>query len=228
MRLVTALLTALLLLPAAAHAASAPDAGAPFAPVPDSMPLYGTKAPDADPATQRKVVAAADGIDLFVETWLPAAKDGRTPPAKVPTILIMTPYVTEGQERYPDRNLEPIVAYFTARGYAVAQHHVRGTGSSGGCLEQTADKQIDDGARIVEYLGKDAPWSNGNVGMYGHSYDAETQVSVAGRGDPNKTKYLKAIVPSATVGGQYEYAHMDGVPYAGQAALSNAVYLADT
>ena len=228
MRLVTALLISLCLVPAAAHGASAPDSGMPFQPVPESLPLYGTKPPGADPARQQKVVAAKDGIDLFVETWLPAPKNGRTPPAKVPTILIMTPYVTEGQERYPDRNLEPVIAYFNARGYAVAQHHVRGTGLSGGCLEQTADNQIEDGARIVEYLGKDAPWSNGNVGMYGHSYDAETQVSVAGRGDPNKIKYLKAIVPSATVGGQYEYSYMDGVPYAGQAALSNAVYLADT
>lgn len=40
---------------------------------------------------------------------------------------------------------------------------MRGTGNSGGCLEQTAENQI---------------------GMYGVSYDAETQVSVAGLGDP--------------------------------------------
>ena len=96
----------------------------------------------------------------------------------------MTPYVTEGVERYTDRNLENVISYFTARGFAVAQGDVRGTGESGGCLEQTSTNQIDDGARFVEYLGKDAPWSNGSVGMYGISYDGETQISTAGLGDP--------------------------------------------
>jgi X-Pro dipeptidyl-peptidase len=209
--------------PSLAHADSAPDAGAPFEPRPLSKPLYGTQA-----ETHRHVVEAADGVDLFVETWLPAAKDGRIPPAKLPTILVMTPYVDAGQQRYTTRNLVNLVDWFTARGYAVAQHHVRGTYQSGGCLEQTADRQIDDAARVIEYLGRDAPWASGAVGMYGHSYDAETQVSVAGRGDPARTKYLKAIVPSASVGGQYEYSHMDGVPYTGQAALSNGAYFADS
>lgn len=225
-RLAPALLLLILLaLAPAAHAASAPDAGEAFEPAPRSQPLFGVKPPADDAARQQKTVTAADGTALYVETWLPAAKDGNEPPAKIPTVLVMTPYVQKGDERYPDRNLAPVVAWFAARGYAVAQHHVRGTGESGGCLEQTAENQIDDAARIVEYLGRDAPWSNGNVGMYGHSYDAETQVSVAGRGDRTKTQYLKAIVPSATVGSQYEYSNMDGVPFAGQALLSNTTYL---
>jgi X-Pro dipeptidyl-peptidase len=205
---------------ATAHAESAPDGGRAFEPRPKSAPLYGTKA-----ETHQQVVEASDGVDLFVETWLPEAKDGNVPPAKLPTILIMTPYVQPGVQRYIDRSRINVIEWFTQRGYAVAQHHVRGTGASGGCLEQTAELQIDDGARVVEWLGRDAPWAEGNVGMYGISYDGETQISVAGRGDPAKTKYLKAIIPSETVGGQYEYSYMDGVPYTGQAALSNAGYL---
>jgi predicted acyl esterase len=86
--------------------------------------------------------------------------------------------------------------------------------------------QIDDGARVVEYLGRDAPWSNGSVGMYGVSYDAETQLSVAALGDPARTRWLKAIIPIASVGGQYEYSYLVGVPFAGQAPLSMATYLA--
>jgi putative CocE/NonD family hydrolase len=195
-----------------------------FEPAPQSTPLYGTAEPSENPDKQRHVVQAADGVDLFVETWLPAAKDGRTPPSKVPTVLIMTPYVKQGVRRYGGHRGDAI-EHFTAHGYAVAQAHVRGTGESGGCLEQTAAKQIDDGARIVEYLGRDAAWSNGRVGMYGISYDGETQISIAGLGDKGKTKYLKAIVPAATVAGQYEYSHFDGVPFAGQALLSNAAYL---
>src|SRR3954454_17566749 len=215
-------------LSASALGASAPDRGTAFEPHPVSQPLYGTQTPDKAPAVPRHTLTAHDGITLYVETWLPAAKDGNVPPAQIPTILIMTPYVTQGVERYPSRNLENTIKYFTSRGYAVAQGDVRGTGESGGCIEQTAANQIDDTARIIEYLGRDAAWSNGNVGMYGISYDGETQVSTAGLGGAARTKYLKAIVPIESVGGQYEYSNMDGVPFAGQAALSDATYLALT
>src|SRR3954466_3058390 len=116
MRRLLAVLTACLLLPAAAQAASAPDAGKSFEPHPLSQPLYGTKAPDADPDRQRHWVTAADGVQLYVETWLPAAKNGTAPPAKVPTVLIATPYVSQRVERYPDRNLANVIGWFNARG----------------------------------------------------------------------------------------------------------------
>lgn len=222
-------LLASVLAPASALAASAPDRGRAWGPRPRSKPLYGTKSPDQDPERQRHYVEGHDGTDLYVETWLPAPKDGRTPPAKVPTILVMTPYSVQGAEAYPPSTDPPtpgLIDYMTQRGYAVAQHHVRGTGESGGCLEQTAANQIKDGADVVEYLGRDAPWSNGRVGMYGVSYDAETQISTAGFGDPEKIKYLKAIIPVASVGSQYDWNFMDGVPWAGQPALGNISYLA--
>lgn len=193
-----------------------------FEPRPASRPLYGTAPPSSDPAVQRHVVEASDGVDLYVETWLPRATDRHRPAATIPTVLVMTPYASQDVAVYDGA----AVAWFTARGYAVAQAHVRGTGESGGCLEQSAGQQIDDGARIVEYLGRDAPWTNGKVGMYGISYDAETQLSVAGLGDKRRTSYLKAIVPVASVGGQYEYSFYDGVPFTGFAARSNVGYLA--
>lgn len=208
----------------AAAPAPPPVKGQVFEPAPLSKPLYATRGPEEDPERQRTIVEAADGVDLYVETWLPVANGRHVPPKRVPTILIMTPYVTQGAKRYSGQRGD-VIAYFTERGYAVSQGHVRGTGESGGCLEQTAANQIEDGARLVEYLGRDAPWTSGAVGMYGISYDGETQISVAGLGDKAKTKYLKAIVPAASVAGQYEYSHFDGVPYAGQALLSNTAYL---
>ncbi|MEA2453186.1 MAG: hypothetical protein QOG04_1896 [Actinomycetota bacterium] len=214
------------LFPATALALSAPDKGKAFYPTPLSKPLYGMQAPDEDPELQRHYVTGHDGTDLYVETWLPKAKDGHVPPKQIPTILIMTPYVSQGQEEYPAGSLPGFAEYFTARGFAVAQHHVRGTGESGGCLEQTSHDQWKDGANVVEYLGKEAPWSNGRVGMYGASYDAETQVSTAGLGNPTKTKYLKAIIPTASVGSQYDWNYMDGVPWTGATFLGNASYLA--
>ena len=214
-----------LIAPAAARADSAPDSGSAWEPAPASQPLYATIPPSANPAVQQQFVEADDGVNLFVETWLPGEKDGQVPPEKVPTILIMTPYVIEGKHRYTATRLPNIIEYFTARGYAVAQHHVRGTGESGGCLEQTARAQTSDGANVVQYLGRDAAWSNGNVGMYGRSYDGETQISTAGEGDPNKISYLKAIIPIATVGSQYDWNFMDGVPWQLQPAAGNASYL---
>lgn len=220
-------LAALLVPGSAASAASPPDKGIAFVPKPVSKPLYGTIPPDENPEVQRHYVEGHDGTDLYVETWLPAEKDGHKPPAKIPTILVMTPYVSQGIEEYPASGANPgLIDYYTARGYAVAQHHVRGTGESGGCLEQTAENQWQDGAYVVEYLGKDAPWTNGKVGMYGISYDAETQISTAGLGDPTKTKYLKAIIPAASVGSQYDWNYMDGVPWTGNTFIGNAGYLA--
>lgn len=215
------------LAPVPASAVSAPDKGKAWAPQPWSKPLYGTKSPSEDPERQQHYVKGYDGTDLYVETWLPAPNEGNTPPKKVPTILIMTPYVSQGVEAYGPSGSNPsFIDYFTARGFAVAQHHVRGTGESGGCLEQTSEAQIKDGAAVIQYLGRDAPWSNGKVGMYGASYDAETQISTAGLGDPNKVKYLKAIIPTASVGSQYDWNFMDGVPWAGQPLAGNASYLA--
>lgn len=218
-----------LLVSASAHAGSPLQRGRKFRPKPLSRPLYGTKPPAENPDVQRHYVEGIDGVDLYVETWLPAPLAGRKLPKKIPTILIMTPYVTQDQERYPaNETLPSFIEYMTQRGYAVAQHHVRGTGESGGCLEQTAQKQISDGARVIQYLGRDAPWSNGRVGMFGHSYDAETQISTAGFGNRTKTRYLKAMVPSASVGSQYDWNFMDGVNWTGQPLVGNASYLAES
>ena len=219
------MLVAGLLVPVPARAASAPDKGKAFVPKVVSQPLYGTKAPDEDPDRQRHYVEGHDGTDLYVETWLPREQGENVPPKRIPTILVMTPYVSQGVEEYPSGSLPGLIDYYTARGYAVAQHHVRGTGESGGCLEQTAKNQIKDGARVIEYLGKKAPWTNGRVGMYGASYDAETQISTAAFGEPSKIKYLKAIIPTASVGSQYDWNFMDGVPWAGQPLIGNTSYL---
>ena len=216
-----------LLLPSPASAQSAPDKGKAFSPKVASKPLYGSKPPSEDPDRQQHYVTGHDGTDLYVETWLPEKLDGGpNPPSRVPTILIMTPYVVQGQEEYPEGSLPGFIEYYNARGFAVAQHHVRGTGESGGCLEQTASNQWKDGANVVEYLGRDAPWSDGKVGMYGISYDAETQISTAGLGNPTKVKYLKAIIPAASVGSQYDWNYMDGVPWSGATLVGNAAYLA--
>ena len=198
------------LIPGHARADSAPDAGEPFVPRPASKPLYAIKAPEEDPARQRHIVTAADGTEIYTETWLPKAKDGHVPPARIPTVLLYSPYLDKGNHGSSTRSgLELLVP----RGYAYTTAHLRGTGASGGCADLNGPKTVDDGARVVEYLGRDAPWSTGVVGMHGLSFPGGTQLLVAALGDKEKTKYLKAIVPSGPVASWYDNNFQDGVPY---------------
>src|SRR3712207_5482697 len=214
-----ALLAALALLaPAAAHAEVPPAGGTAFNPAPQSTAQYDVAPPTAD--TQHNV-EAEDGTQIYVETYLPEQRlGGPAVPARVPIVLISTPYDT----LYQGTGYYAAIDHLVQRGYGVAVQHVRGTGNSGGCLEQTAAKQIDDTARVIHFLGTDVDYSDGNVGMYGVSYDAETQTSTAGLGKPELIAPLKAIIPLASVGGQYEYSNYDGVPFEDQALMSNTTY----
>lgn len=225
-----AALAALTLMSSSASAAPPPAGGTAFEPAPRSEAVYSVAAPTAE---TKHIVPAKDGKDLYVETYLPEqTAGGPAVPERVPIVLISTPYDTLYTAFSPD-SLESgqeetryyaAVRHLVQRGYGVAINHVRGTGNSGGCLEQTAENQIDDTARVIDFLGTKAAYSDGSVGMYGVSYDAETQVSVAGLGDPELIAPLKAIIPIASVGGQYEYSNYDGVPFTGQALGSNGVY----
>jgi predicted acyl esterase len=166
------------------------------------------------------LVEAGDGTDLFVETWLPAAKGRHVPPRRVPTVVVMTPYAREGAvtETYV-RALEWLVP----RGYAYSVMHLRGTGSSGGCMDFFAH-DADDGAQVVEYLGRSAAWTTGRVGAFGYSYPGTTQLAVAGHSDRSKTRYLKAIVAGAAPSGMYDGWNFDGVPRSLHGAVEEGVY----
>lgn len=165
----------------------------------------------------------SQGTQLYVDYYLPdiPADDPETPDGKVPVILVFTPY----QSAHPE-DIDPalaeaagqnmtsaayntwLVEYFVPRGYAVAFADVRGNHQAGGCIDQTGPAQWQDGYDYVEWLGTQ-DWSNGNVGMYGASYDAETQFTTAMMAPP----HLKTIVPVASVSNQYEWSFYQGVPY---------------
>jgi X-Pro dipeptidyl-peptidase len=174
------------------------------------------------------------GERIYVETWLPTrGPDGDLPPDRIPTILLMSPY--GGLERLATRTLpgatggEPVrgnghrqaVEHFVPRGYAVAVGHMPGTGDSDGCFDWNGPADVRATERVLTYLGRDARWTNGAVGMYGFSADARAALAVAGLGDTEATQYLKAIVPGASDGGFYEnWSAGDGVPYLLDSALN--------
>lgn len=190
---------------------SAPDAGRPFHVELNSMPLYGVKPPTEDAATQT-VRLQADHAELFMETWLPATKDGNVPPERVPSILIVTPY-----DEMSDANTNGVFSpstlqLFVTRGYAYSQLHVRGTGESTGCHEFLGGQEARDAALAVEYLGREAPWSNGIVGAYGHSYGGGSVLAMATHEADAVRPYLKALIVGAPQASTYSTSWMmDGV-----------------
>jgi len=187
-----------------ALAQQAPSDGRAWEPPEPRAALYGVS---AESVVQR--VTAADGVQIYVETWLPAAKDGNQPPARVPVVATISPYHREGDVY--GAATEAQRQLLAPRGYAISMIHVRGTGGSSGCYEVLDSKEADDAARAIEYLGA-APFSNGAVGLIGISNNGGQQLNVAGRGDRGRLAALKAIVPASPVVTHTDWRLWDGVP----------------
>lgn len=152
------------------------------------------------------------GTKLYVDYFLPDVPEGH----QVPVILVFTPYQSGGADEVvpvlpPQAYSSRLVNEYVPYGYAVAFADVRGNHRAGGCIDQTGPEQWQDGYDYVEWLGTQE-WSNGKVGMWGVSYDAETQFTTAMTRPP----HLVTIVPIASVSNQYEWSFYQGVPYEGQ------------
>ena len=111
---------------------------------------------------------------------------------RLPVVLDSGPYYADHIEVQKYR--PPITEWLTPRGYVTAHMSVRGTGESGGCMEFMSLAEQKDVDAVVTWLGTQ-PWSTGNVGMMGRSYDGTTPFMAAALGNP----YLKTIVPISGV-----------------------------
>ncbi len=132
---------------------------------------------------------------VHLSYWLPSnTLEGE----RVPVIAVISPYFDygpQGAESTPTNVVgaargEFIFENFVPHGYAFAQVAVFGTEESSGCFDY---RGAGEGLGIhasVEWLGTQE-WSNGNVGLYGKSYEGATQWEAAAMG----SKYLKTIVP---------------------------------
>lgn len=166
--------------------------------------------------TEVATIEAHDGEDLYLEITKPdPAIYGNGP---WPVILEASPYhgtIADriGSRMFPDPvdaegNKIGLTGYFAERGYAVAMMDLRGTGRSTGCLDHLGPNDRKDMKTVVESLA-DAEWSNGKVGMTGHSYVGSTP-SVAAAANP---RGLATIVPSAGLASMYDHQFQAGVPY---------------
>ncbi|MBV8959338.1 MAG: CocE/NonD family hydrolase [Actinobacteria bacterium] len=110
--------------------------------------------------------------------------------AKVPAILARTPY-NKGREINGLVHFRPVAA--AKAGYAFVIQDIRGRFASEGewDFKDLTSANVDDGFDTVEWVASE-PWCDGNVGMAGGSYVAETQMAAA-MGQP---PHLGCIAPS--------------------------------
>jgi uncharacterized protein len=158
------------------------------------------------------MVPMKDGVSVYVEVVRPDA------PGRFGTILEMSPYHgtiadRSGTRIFPgpvdaDGTKIGLAGYFAPKGYAVVFVDLRGTGRSEGCLDHMGPKDQSDSKEIVEWAAKQK-WSNGRVGMTGHSYVGSTPSMAAAQ----KPKHLVTIVPSAGLARMYDHEFQEGVPY---------------
>jgi len=132
---------------------------------------------------------------VHLSYWLPSnTEDGE----RVPVIAVISPYFSYGQpgdESTPTNVVgagrgEFIYDNFIPHGYAFAQVAVFATEESTGCFDYRGDGEGLSIHTAVEWLGQQN-WSNGNVAIYGKSYEGATAWEAAAQG----SKHLKTIVP---------------------------------
>jgi predicted acyl esterase len=153
----------------------------------------------------KEMVPSFDGVEMATGIFLPAIEGcewsaPELPEAcRIPVVMDAGPYY--GGAVDVDKLRPPTVEWLVPRGYAVAQMSLRGTGESGGCLEFKNPQDAEDVSAVIDWLAAQ-PWSNGNVGMIGRSYDGTSAWAGAASGNPS----LKTIVPiSGAVDGPFLY-----------------------
>ena len=136
-----------------------------------------------------------NSADVHLSYWLPSnTQEGE----EVPIIAVVSPYFSYGQpgdESSPTNVVgggrgEFIYDNFIPHGYAFAQVAVFATEDSTGCFDYRGDGEGLSIHTAVEWLGNQ-DWSNGNVAIYGKSYEGATAWEAAAQG----SSHLKTIVP---------------------------------
>jgi hypothetical protein len=131
---------------------------------------------------ENTMIPMRDGIKLATDLYFPAGVE-----SKLPVVLIRTPY-NKARYRQAQRSA---ARQFAGQGYIVAVQDKRGRfASEGEYIVQGGD--VKDGYDTVDWLAKQ-PWSNGNIGTYGCSYEGDVQILQAQARHPK----LKALIPQA-------------------------------
>jgi uncharacterized protein len=129
-------------------------------------------------------VPSFDGTSLAISLFLPSA-DRFAPPYA--TLVEALPYRMHDVTSSYD---ETYLRYADDGGFAVVRLDLRGTGSSGGIIDdEYTDTERADIRSVIEWIAAQ-PWSTGRVGMFGTSWSGFNSLQVACDGVPQ----LGAIV----------------------------------
>jgi putative CocE/NonD family hydrolase len=148
------------------------------------------------------MIPMRDGVRLHAIVYRPAEA------GKYPCIVYRTPYGAIDYDSYAEFPLKA-----AKKGYAVFITDVRGRFGSEGQFEAYRNEK-QDGYDLIEWVGKQCTFSNGNVGTYGGSYPGYVQWLAMSQGPPS----LKAAAPDMTpihshqfffVNGAFSYGWLD-------------------
>lgn len=142
-----------------------------------------------------------DGVRLAVVTTFPRGYvPGR---ARWPALFEMDGY--EG-------GAGPVDPSYWGDRYVVVHASIRGTGCSGGRFDLFDGQTARDGRYLIDGWMSHQPWSNGRVGIVGHSYPGLTGFAVA----ETNPRHLVAVAVSGLVDDLYRgLAYLGGVPDGG-------------
>ncbi len=157
-----------------------------------------------------------DGVRLDADVYYPPGEVAGELQGEYPVLLMRQPY---------GRSIASTVVYahpswYAAQGYIVVIQDVRGRGTSQGEFK-LFESEIEDGEDTVTWAAT-LPHSNGNVGMYGFSYQGLTQIYAA----MNRPEPLKAICPAMLAEDLYEDWAYEGQVFRLQSNLDWALQLA--
>ncbi len=158
-----------------------------------TLPLAAT--PGQAAGTGMQYVVVDDGTEIAVQVFLPSNYvAGNTYPALVEI------------EGYGGAGSPKDTTFVNKADYVVVAISVRGTGCSAGQLELFSQRSAMDGAWIIDNWIPNQTWSNGDVGIYGHSYGGLTGFLVAAQ----SPTHLRATAVSGLIDDFYR-----GVLYPG-------------
>ncbi|WAL60741.1 CocE/NonD family hydrolase [Thermocoleostomius sinensis] len=159
---------------------------------------------------QTSCLYTRDRVRLDADVYYPDSD------AEFPVLLMRQPY---------GRSIASTVVYahpswYAAHGYIVVIQDVRGRGTSEGIFDLFAHER-EDGEDTIAWAAN-LPQSNGQVGMYGFSYQGMTQLYAAAAQPPA----LKTICPAMTAYDLYQDWAYEGGAFCYQMNLSWAIQLA--
>lgn len=150
-------------------------------------------APTPASASPTDYVTMSDGVNIAVNIRMP---DDFDKAKSYPTIFEMSGYdggSADGEDPLGGEGSRGLTKMFY-KDYVTIHASVRGTGCSGGEFDLFSWRSALDGREVIEWIA-DQPWSNGDVGIYGHSYGGITGFMVAATRPPHlKVASLSGLI----------------------------------